>query len=367
MKCSYKQKAENWDRSISPKKTNRTTSIGWILILSCLFLITAPFRAKAEEEDKFEELYQKGISYYEKQMFAEAAQAFREVFKIRTDYQTYFNIGQCEFLLKHYDLALEWLTIYVEKGGDKIEPKRREYVDEVIESIEPLVGYVEIKESNTFNIWVDDIHRGYTPLNRPLFMMEGEHELVLKKGNETVFKKYLTVKKGETIVVDVPPIAPLSEPRPEKPAGESQKKAPLDTADETTGTAEPVTAPLSRKPTSSILRNVGIITAGVGGVAVVTGIVTGSLALSKGNQLSDRCPDKKQLCPKDAQDLRDSASLLAITSNVLLPLGGTVLVTGVVLAILGHKRTAETRETSSLSVLPFGSQDSAFLVLNGSF
>jgi tetratricopeptide (TPR) repeat protein len=110
MKCSHKQNAKNWDCVVSPQKKNKAKFGGWILILSCLFLITAPYQAKAEEEDKFRELFDKGMSYYESQMFAEALQAFREVLKIRVDYQTYFNIGQCEFLLKHYDLALEALS-----------------------------------------------------------------------------------------------------------------------------------------------------------------------------------------------------------------------------------------------------------------
>lgn len=80
------------------------------------------------------------------------------------------------------------------------------------------------------------------------------------------------------------------------------------------------------------LRGWSWVGVGVGAAAVVTGSVTGGLALYKMGRLDDACPQKR--CGAAERSLYDEMNALANTSNVLLPLGLVALgagVTGLVL------------------------------------
>ena len=309
------------------------------------------------EAEEFEEIYHKGVSLYEKEMYSEAAQAFRDVYALRPDFQYLFNIGQCEFSLRRFDLALEAFSNYLKDGGDQVSPERREYVNKVIEKTQPLVGYLEIKEPETFDIWVDNRPRGATPLSAPLFVMGGEHTLVLKSGNQTIFKKQVTVNNGETVTVerpeDIPPPPPLeSAPAKTNAPEEEETKTPAPTA--------------PSKPASP-LKPVGITLASVGGAVLISGIVTGAVYLSKRNTLEDNCPTPSS-CQDENKSTFDTANALATVTNVLIPVGGFLAVTGAVLTIVGSRHNAaETEKQRLAEVAPYFDRDAAGVVFGGRF
>lgn len=332
----------------------------------CLCFLFAPLVTQA---DDFDELYKKGASYYAKKMFSEASRAFREVYKLKPDCQLHFNIGQCEFSLENFDLALESFKLYVKTCSDQIDPERREYVDEVIETIEPRVGYVEIKESNTFEIWVDDIHRSATPLSAPLYVMEGQHELVLKKGDYTIFKKPLTVKNGETVVVEVPKeetaaVLAASKPKPASNSDPTSKKSAKAPQEKLIPYQQSSSAE-SRKP--PLLKPLGISLAGVGGAIAVSSIITGAIHLSKKNDFEDKCPDGSG-CLEENESLYDKVNALAIATNVLASVGATFVVAGVILAVVGHKKESTKHGSGNIiSAAPLIDRDTAGFSFSGRF
>ena len=65
---------------------------------------------------------------------------------------------------------------------------------------------------------------------------------------------------------------------------------------------------------------------GVGGAAIIGGVVTGLLAKRKQSDLEGACPDKSH-CPTANQRTADSAKSLATITNVLW-IGGAVLAAG---------------------------------------
>lgn len=102
--------------------------------------------------------------------------------------------------------------------------------------------------------------------------------------------------------------------------------------------AEPeATAPAARPATSAGGGGpspVGFIVAGVGAAALIAGAVTGGLALGANDELASTCPDR--VCPPgyDFESTASSGSALALTTDVLLPVGAVALATGVVLILV---------------------------------
>ena len=113
---------------------------------------------------------------------------------------------------------------------------------------------------------------------------------------------------------------------------------------------------------ADILKDEYGIEPAAGGAVMVAGVVTGALALSKNNQLADRCPDKDN-CPEGNRSLEDSASSLAIATNGLLAAGGVMVVAGVVLTIIGYKRNRDEH----ISVVPLFNSEEAGLSISGRF
>ena len=95
----------------------------------------------------------------------------------------------------------------------------------------------------------------------------------------------------------------------------------------------------------------------------MAGVVTGAIALKKSNTLEDRCPEKSN-CPDTNEELKNSSDKLATATNVLLPIGGTIAVTGLVLVILGkHKEKTER----ALSLTPHGGPGGGGVMVEGRF
>jgi hypothetical protein len=200
-------------------------------------------------------------------------------------------------------------------------------------------------------------------------MMEGEHKLELKRGDETIFKKYLIIKTGETIVVDVSPIVPLTGLNSKESVDEMHKDIQSDTADtaeDKSVTSEINDSHLQDKLNPSSLRNIGIIVGSIGGATAIAGIITGAFALSKDSSLEEQCPDKKN-CSSSDKHLAISAKSLGVATNVLLPLGGGLLITGAVLAIVGHKKKQKSNESFALHITPTWNNDGLYFYAGGSF
>ncbi|MBW2276851.1 MAG: hypothetical protein JRF63_05120 [Deltaproteobacteria bacterium] len=81
-----------------------------------------------------------------------------------------------------------------------------------------------------------------------------------------------------------------------------------------------------RKP----LVGAGIASMAVGGAALLGGGVAGIFALVKDGQLDDECQENGD-CGTDLHDTVDQRDKLAVTSNVLMIAGGTLVVAGIVL------------------------------------
>jgi hypothetical protein len=127
------------------------------------------------------------------------------------------------------------------------------------------------------------------------------------------------------------------------------------------------------KDSGSSLGLYGYITAGVGGAALIGGVVTGLMTKSKEKEAQDMCIDS--VCPESAEDKFDSADSMALITNVLFIGGGVLAATGVTLIILDA--SSDSGDTASntrispkaprLALSPLVTNGGAGLAATGAF
>ncbi len=318
--------------------------------VKCLFLavllgmaaLTYSHRGICEEAgEDARSMHRKGVELFKQSRFEEAAVAFRKAHQLRPTWKLLFNIGQCEAAAKRYGLALEAFEKYLVEGGDEVPEERREYCAAEIRRIRPLVGVLEVEADYGIEVLVDGTVRAVTPLEGPLRVAAGTRHVVLRRGGEIVLEKKVQLAGGMTTRIE-PPRKADGEP-------EEQEPSQPETSDE--------------KPASP-LRTVGWIGVGVGAAVAIGGAITGGMAMSKSNDLADKCPDKNN-CPDEHKNLPGEADNLALTTNILLPVGAVVAATGVVLIIIG--RNSGDSEEPKVSLLPITGPNHAGFAVQGEF
>lgn len=155
----------------------------------------------------------------------------------------------------------------------------------------------------------------------------GEHEIVATADGYLPVRTRVTLAEGGrqelTLTLTPDPAAPrapgASDPPSTGPALSGASSASLDTG---------VTTPGSR---TNVLPYVLL---GVGGVGVITGGVTGLLALSQKNDLE--CPN--EACPPSQHDELDRAKRMALVSTISVGVGLASAAVGTILLLTGERR-----------------------------
>ncbi|MBN2525171.1 MAG: tetratricopeptide repeat protein [Deltaproteobacteria bacterium] len=326
-----------------------------------LFSVTALAQDGTQQDDKaaLRGLYDKAIDFYNAGKPGDAAQAFRELMIQSQRYEYAFNVGECEIERGRFDLAYEAFTMYLEHVGEKAASERRERAEKVIAESSIHIGFVNVQENESLEVWVDDEHRSETPLSGPIAVLPGEHAVRLKNGGDIVFETTINITQRQT--VDVARIE-------EKPKAEMSKSGPipvLQDKDTQLNAPPEILNTNSPRPGRSPLKTTGIITTAIGGALLATAIVTGRLAVSKGNKMETNCPDK-DLCSDKYENTYDTGKSLAKATNILLITGGAITLTGVILTIAGHKR-AKSDKLTKVNTLPVLGSNMAGVSIQGSF
>jgi hypothetical protein len=284
-----------------------------------------------------------GKQLYNDGRFADAAAKFREADALKPSWKLWFNIGQSEAAARRNGLALEAFERYVTLGGDEIPVARREAVLEEIARLQPVVGYVDVVAPEGSRVRIDGIERGTVPLPGPLMTAAAvEHEILVEHGSKPLLSRKIMVGGGRTVKLEATAAAPSQE------------------TDEPVAPVSPVSA-----PPASGLQVAGWVVFGAGLATLAAGGGTGIAALMKSNDLKSRCPDG--LCSSSADlALEDSVIRLSVATDVLLAVGGTVAVTGLVLALVGRKKSS-TPDEVGLKAHPFVGQSRGGLLIEGSF
>ncbi len=286
-------------------------------------------------------MHRKGVELFKQSRYEEAAVAFRKAHQLRPTWKLLFNIGQCEAAAKRYGLALEAFEKYLVEGGDDVPDERREYVATELRRIRPLVGVLEVEADYGIEVLVDGTVRAVTPLEGPLRVAAGTRQVVLRRGGEIVLEKKVQLAGGMTTRIEPP----------REEGGEAEEQEPLQPEADDEKAASPLTT-------------VGWIGVGVGAAVAISGAITGGMAMGKSNELADKCPEKES-CSDEYESLPGEAEKLALTTNILLPVGAVLAATGVVLIIVG--RTRGDSEEPKVSLLPITGPNHAGFAVQGEF
>jgi hypothetical protein len=297
------------------------------------------------------EAFQEAKRLYEQFQFDEAADKFREAYRLKPTWKLLFNIGQAEAAAKRYGLALEAFQNYVAQAGDDIEEGRQEEVFKEIARLKQLVGYLDVDAPEGSIVLVDGVTRGQTPLGTLLLISAGvKHHVLITNGELELYNKRIAVMgdKSLRIEVDVDSeqnanlMIPSSEALP--PAAESTREEAAASAPGRT------------------LRISGLIVGAIGLGTIVAGSVTGGMALGLDKQIQKDCDGT--ICDPATRNDRNKMETLGMATNALFIAGGTLLATAVVLFVAG---SVKKKKTESLSAFPAAAPGFVGLNLVGRF
>jgi len=302
-----------------------------VVTISALVLALAvPALADKKEEKQARKAFKDGVAHFEAGRMEEAVEAFRKAYAMNPSWKLLYNIGQAEAAAKHHGAALEAFEQYLSEGGDDLAPARRDEVVGEIKRLREMVGLLEFEAPDGSLVYVDGVERGTTPLPGRVRVAAGvDHEVKIILGADVLVKRVLRVGGNETLVVSTTP-----DPPPPPPPGSR--------------------TPTEPEGNGSAIRTWGWITTSVGAALLITGGITGGVALSKDKDIQGWCPDGE--CEKQYHDDVDTRDALATTTNVLLCVGAAAAVAGVLMLTVPG---GDEEPTENVAVLPLLGGDTA--------
>ncbi|MBN2525176.1 MAG: hypothetical protein JXR76_02200 [Deltaproteobacteria bacterium] len=302
-------------------------------------------------------LYDRAIELDAVGKYGEAAATFRELIARSGQSNYYFNVALCDLSRDRFDLAYESFQIYLNASGDTIQSTYVNKAKELVVETAARIGFLEVAESvdsakvcdETVMLLIDDEQRDLLALQGQIAVLPGEHTVKFVDSNDTVLETVVTINQGETTPIQCPDPEAVAEktvttPKPPKPTEADD----LEIQDAAIDNQNSDSAAQKRK---SPLKPAGIATIGVGAALLVGGIITGRLAISKSNKLEDRCGDDKDHCDPDNEHLKTEADKLEKVNLILFATGAAVTATGIMLAVIGHKKNKSNERINTAPVI----------------
>ena len=320
----------------------------WLVFcLICSFSIHAHAEKKRDLNDARSQ-FKKGTIHFKNEEYAEAADAFRDAYKLRPNWKVLYNIAQSEAAAKRHGRALTAFERYLALGGDDVVETRREEVEKEIERLKKMVGYVAVEAPEGATIVIDGVEYGVAPIVGGIPVAGSVvHivEVMMPSGEKPPFKK-VSLVSGNNISVS---FIEEKEASPEPPAA-----APTEIVDkEDVGQSEPsesiieAQVPEKRSLVSPLVL-AGWISVGTGAGMLIAAGITGGLALKKNSIIEDNCPDG---CYEPYHDAVDKRNMLAITTDTLLGVGGAVTAVGAGLLIVHFVKNKKERRNEQTVLL----------------
>lgn len=126
---------------------NRCLITRWFLVV-CVAASALMFSWSASAQNKADDAkarYLKGVELHDEGDYQSALIEFRRSYELVPNFNVLYNIGQEHFMLADYANALRVFTQYIEEGGKRIPPQRKEQVDRDIDKLRSRVATVNIK------------------------------------------------------------------------------------------------------------------------------------------------------------------------------------------------------------------------------
>lgn len=252
--------------------------------LAALALTLTAARIQAADPDtRAREHYDRAVELYGQRDYAAALEQLRRAAELRPHYRLQRALAQVHGAMRDYAAAYTANRLYLEQGGDKVAPERRQEVLDEMAKLERLVALVTVAvDVPGAVVRVDDTPVGQAPLATPVALNVGPHQVVVAHAAHPEQTRTITAAAGTPQRLDfslagLPPQAP--------PAGAAGDTAgPLATAAASSAAgSDPSPAPASAEAEASPLWIGWVAT----GVLAAGATATGLWALSKNSDLDD--------------------------------------------------------------------------------
>jgi hypothetical protein len=278
--------------------------------------------------------------------FTMAEAKYKEAYDLEKDPRLVFDMAVCERGLHHYARMAALLRRFKDEAAANISDEDRGKVDDALAAIPKYIGQVTVSVDGAgASVTVDGEAAGVTPLAAPVSLDPGKHTVVVRKEGYVTVERPISVAAGESTTLTIGLLAQGS------PQGSGKAPAATGVA------AEPSPAPQEGAGGLG-WRVLTLGGAGLAGVGVVVGTITGVVALSDATTFKNSC--QGMLCPTSADHDKQSALSLGTVSTVAFVVAG-VGATAFVVGLLGGRGSKQ----EAASIAPWIGPGSAGL--SGSF
>ncbi|HEX2878301.1 MAG TPA: hypothetical protein VHO25_02070 [Polyangiaceae bacterium] len=331
--------------------------VGYWGILSLLLALlwTSPAGAQQAISEEAKLYFRNGVELLEQNPpnYQDAYHQFKRAYESSQSWKVLGNLGLCSLKLERDGEALDHYQKYLEQGGSEVDPEERSAIERDLLLVKGNLVQVDFS-SDLPEVQLTDSRQG-TSAPPQLYTVNGPTSLGLRAGTHTLIARAqgkelrweVVLAPGQTVShefkfaepVAVPAAAPASQAVAAPPAAESSSSG-------------------------STLRTVGFVSAGVGGAALIGGVVTALMKKKNEDDARKQCIG--DVCAETAQDKFDKAEKFATMTNILLIGGGVLAATGVTLIVVGGSQS-EGPSSARLSLSPAMGWGEGGLVAQGAF
>lgn len=289
---------------------------------------------QADINARADDLFRKGREEQDRGNCQKALEHFRESHALKPGRGTLLNMGLCEKKLGQLAKALmhlEELLPQLTAGDD-----RRQIVRDALAEIKPKVPYLRIilradSPAGTV-VAYDKAELAPTMIGTDIPVDPGKHVIVVEAPGLPDRKYDIVMEEGKKQTLQVEP--GVREEGPPKDAIAADSSNPKRTA--------------------------GFVLGGVGIASLLTGAITGVMAVSANRELQEACPSRTG-CSAEAIATADRGRALSITNTVTLAVG--VIAVGVSIPLILTSKKSSEPAAARVWISP----DGARIGLTGSF
>ena len=148
--------------------------------------------------------YDAGRELYAHGDFAGATVKFGSAYDRSHDVRLLWNMASCEQRLRHYARARRLLERYLASPDTSVTADDRREGERVLKTISSFVSAVKVtSHPDGAQVLVDGERAGTTPLDGPLYVDLGKHQIVIEKDGFATERRELSAAGSEDLSLDV--------------------------------------------------------------------------------------------------------------------------------------------------------------------
>jgi hypothetical protein len=176
--------------------------------------VDEPPQATEDTNDRVRSLFREAYAAYNAKNYEESRDLLSQAWAVRQTYDIASALAQSEMKLRQYREAVVHLQYCLDNVPPSTSAKTLEAIKQTFDEAKSHVGTLHIMTDEGVALSLDGQDIGVAPFSSPLFVEPGSHELVFKRGSDSVTKT-VQVDAGadESLEVPVVHVEPPPPPR----------------------------------------------------------------------------------------------------------------------------------------------------------